>query len=50
MDRTKGTNYVMIIGRWNAVVGDETEGISIGKYVFRKRNSRGEKPAEFCDI
>ena len=49
LDRTKGTDYVVIMGDWNAVVGEGAEGKCIGKYGLGKRNSRGEKLAEFCE-
>jgi Reverse transcriptase (RNA-dependent DNA polymerase) len=49
LDRTKGTDYVMIMGDWNAVVGEGKEGKSIGKYGLGKRNNRGEKLTEFCE-
>ena len=49
LDRTKGTDYVMIMGDWNAVVGEGAEGKVIGKYGLGNRNGRGEKLAEFCE-
>src|SRR6218665_2680937 len=48
LDRTKGTDYVVIMGDWNAVVGEGADGKSIGKYGLGKRNNRGEKLTELC--
>src|SRR6218665_44051 len=47
--RTKGTDYVVIMGDWNAVVGEGADGKSIGKYGLGKRNNRGEKLTELCN-
>lgn len=49
LDETKGTDYVIIMGDWNAVVGEGAEGKIIGKYGLGKRNSRGDKLVEFCE-
>src|SRR6218665_2485194 len=49
LDRTKGTDYVVIIGDWNAVVGEGADGKSIGKYGLGKRNNRGKKLTELCN-
>src|SRR6218665_2805271 len=46
LDRTKGTDYVVIMGDWNAIVGEGADGKSIGKYGLGKRNNRGEKLTE----
>ena len=43
LDRTKGTDYVVIMGDWNAVVGEKAEGKFIEKYGLGKRNNSGEK-------
>ena len=49
LERIKGTEYTVIMGDWNAVVGEGEEGICIGKYGLGKRNNSGEKLAEFCE-
>src|SRR6218665_1308157 len=49
LDRTKGTDYVVIMGDWNAVVGEGADGKSNGKYGLGKRNYRGEKLTELCN-
>jgi Reverse transcriptase (RNA-dependent DNA polymerase)/Endonuclease/Exonuclease/phosphatase family len=44
----KGTDYVVVMGDWNAVVGEgEQDGI-IGKFGLGRRNERGEKLIELC--
>jgi len=43
LDRTKGTDYVVIRGGWDAVAGEGADGKCIGKYGLGKRNNRGEK-------
>ena len=40
---------MVIVSEWNAVVGEGAEGKDIGKSGLGKRNSRGEKLAEFCN-
>ena len=48
LENIKGTDYVVVMGDWNAVVGEgEQEGI-IGKFGLGSRNERGEKLTEFC--
>src|SRR6218665_1436782 len=49
LDRTKGTDYVVKMGDWNAVVGEGADGKSIGKYGLGRRNNRGEKLTELCN-
>src|SRR6218665_2329949 len=49
LDRTKGTDYIVIMGDRNAVVGEGADGKSIGKYGLGKRNNRGEKLTELCN-
>ncbi len=48
MDRVKGTDYLVIMGDWNAVVGEGQEQRALGKYGLGTRNERGDKLIEFC--
>ena len=38
----------IIMGDWNASVGDQSEGKIVGKYGLGKRNGRGERLIDFC--
>jgi len=49
LDRQKGTDCIVIMGDWNAVVGEGSEGKVVGKYGLGNRNERGEKLIEFWD-
>jgi len=44
----KGTDNVVIMGDWNAVVGEGRDEKEVGSYGLGKRNERGEKLVEFC--
>ena len=44
---TKGKDYMVIMGDWNAVVGEGKEDKCIGHYGLGWRNDRGEKLVEF---
>lgn len=48
LENTKGKDYTIIMGDWNASVGEGEEEGYIGKYGLGKRNERGQKLAEFC--
>ena len=44
----KGTENVVIMGDWNAVVGEGGDGKEVGMYGLGQRNDRGDKLVEFC--
>ena len=44
----KGGNYTIVMGDWNASVGEGGEGNYIGKYGLGRRNERGQKLVDFC--
>ena len=48
MDNVKGTNYLVVMGDWNAVVGEGQEEKAVGMYGLGNRNDRGDKLVEFC--
>jgi len=48
MNLQKGKHYMVIMGGWNAVVGEEKYGNEIGQFGLGKRNERGQKLIEFC--
>jgi len=48
LENTKGKDYTIIMGDWNASVGEGEEEGYIGKYGLGKRNERGQKLVEFC--
>jgi len=39
---------VMVLGDWNAVVGESPEDDCVGKFGLGSRNDRGQKLVEFC--
>lgn len=44
-----GKFNTVLLGDWNAVVGEGREKDTVGKFGLGKRNSRGEKLIEFCE-
>ena len=49
LDReTVGRDYVVVMGDWNAVVGEGKEDNIVGHYGLGNRNERGEKLVDFC--
>ena len=47
--RQKGTDYVVVMGDMNAVVGEGREGSVVEEFGLGKRNERGERLIEFCN-
>lgn len=45
---TKHKDNLIIIGDFNAVIGEGSDGIEVGKYGLGKRNDRGDRLLEFC--
>jgi len=45
---TKGKDYIVVMGDWNAVVEEERKGNVVGQYGLGTRNKRGEKFVEYC--
>jgi exonuclease III len=49
MNKKKGRKYLVVMGDWNATVGEGEDGREIGKYGLRKRTERGEKLVDFAE-
>src|SRR6476619_5205155 len=47
LGKQKGTDNAIVMGDFNAVVGDGTEDRMVGKFGLGKRNDRGERLIEF---
>jgi len=47
-EETKGTDCVVIMGYWNAVVGEGNEGKEVGANGLGKKNTRGQRLVDFC--
>ena len=45
----KGTEYLVIMGDWNAVIGENRNEKCVGKYRLGQRNQRGKQLIEFCN-
>jgi hypothetical protein len=46
--KQKGTEYLVVMGDWNAVVGEGEPDECVGQYGLGERNNRGERLVEFC--
>ena len=46
--KQKGTDHVVLMGDWNAVIGQGREGGEVGEFGLGKRNDRGQKLVDFC--
>ena len=49
MDQERGNDYLVIMGDWNAVVGEGRSGSEVGAYGLGDRNKRGDQLIEFCE-
>ena len=47
--KTKGKDYIVVMGDWNAVVGEGREDNVVGRYGLGTCNERGAKLVEFCE-
>ncbi|KAL4149828.1 hypothetical protein QTP88_003684 [Uroleucon formosanum] len=45
---TKGSDNLIIIGDWNAVVGEGADGQVVGAYGLGTRNERGDRLIDYC--
>jgi hypothetical protein len=48
MENVKDNDNLIILGDWNAVVGEGQEGEVIEKYGLGVRNNRGQRVTGFC--
>ena len=48
INMTKGKENLIILGDWNAAVGEGAEAKTVGKFGLGNRNERGERLVEFC--
>lgn len=48
MENVKKNDNFIILGDWNAVVGEGEEGDAVGKYGLGVRNNRGKRLTDFC--
>jgi len=48
IERQKGSDNVIIMGDWNAVVGEGRDENEVGLYGLGQRNDRWDKLVEFC--
>jgi exonuclease III len=46
--KEKGNDYLVILGDWNAVVGEEKVESETSRFGLGKRNDRGQMIVEFC--
>jgi len=44
----KKNDSLIILGEWNALVGEGQEGEAVGKYGLGVRNNRGQRLTDFC--
>lgn len=44
---TKGKDNIIVMGDWNAVMGEGKDGREMGRYGLGQRNARGDRLVEF---
>ena len=44
----KGREYLIVMGDWNAVIGEQREETCVGEFDLGRRNDRGQRLIEFC--
>ena len=49
IDEEKGNCNLIVMGDWNAIVGEGKEGKVIGKFGLGVRNEIGQRPIDFCE-
>lgn len=48
IEKEKGNDYLVVMGDWNAVVGEGKDDKEVGSFGLGKRNERGQLLVEFC--
>ena len=48
IDKEKGADYLIVMGDWNAVVGEGRDDKEVGSFELGNRNGRGQMLLEFC--
>jgi endonuclease/exonuclease/phosphatase family metal-dependent hydrolase len=48
INNENGEDYIVVMGDWNAILGEGKDGNEIGEYGLGNRNSRGDMLKEFC--
>jgi len=48
VENVKKNDNLIVLGDWNAVVGEGQEGDAVGKYGLGVRKNRGQRLIEFC--
>ena len=48
VEQVKGNEYLIVMGDFNAVIGEGKDGLEVGEFGLGQRNNRGDKLIEFC--
>ena len=48
LDNRKGKEHTVLMGDWNALVGEGREGSTVGPFGIGRRNARGHMLVDFC--